>query len=140
MQSVLDEVDYTVDNGLPPTIENEEDMKLREEDKPWFRNEISEAIRGCMAEEIAPLVERRLEKSWRFKAWPVLLNVGVIGIVVAIILTLLSLAATEHSAATTRAANEAKFEQKTTDDFTSVNEQLKGIRSAIRVTKLTTFQ
>ncbi len=96
MQQLLDEPLLIKDNELPPLDENEEEMKLREDDKTWLRDEIKAAMQEVLAEGIEPLVDRRIEKSWRHKSWPLLRNVGAITSVVTVVLTLFLFALTEH--------------------------------------------
>jgi hypothetical protein len=130
MQSVLDEVEYDVDNGLPPPIETEEYMKLREDDKIWLKGEIATGIE-TVVETFKPQGLNKL--NFFIRQWGgVVLYVTVVGILLAAVVALGGMWANAHSEATQRLANQARFEQQTTDNFTEVNRRLSEISKAIQ--------
>jgi len=65
-----------------PIVEFEEEMKLREGDKDWLSGEVRKHLDVALAGDLGELVNKNLSGSLRFKLWPVIANLGVIGIVV----------------------------------------------------------
>jgi hypothetical protein len=107
MQSVLDEVDYAVDNGLPPPIETEEDMALNPNDRDW----ISKAIKDAL-EEAKP-------SGWKnFLYWTQ--KWGITGTVATVILGLVVFSGTMLFNATNHASAQAIFETKTDGRLTAL--------------------
>jgi hypothetical protein len=54
-QVTLDEIEWSVDNELPPPIEIEEDMALSETDKAWIENAVNTANRPTIPALATPL-------------------------------------------------------------------------------------
>ena len=103
MQSILDEVDYDVDNGLPPTIETEEYMKLRDEDKTWLQGEIATEI-SAVVETFKPHGLNKL--NFFIRQWGgVGLYASVVGILFAAEVAPGGMWASTHSEATQRLSN-----------------------------------
>jgi hypothetical protein len=135
MQEILDGPIAVEENELPPPDETEEEMKLREEDKTWLRDEIKLAMQEVLAEGIGPLVDQRIEKSWRHKSWPILRNIGVIALVVTVVLTLFIFAMTEHSAANTRLGAEKEFEGETKQHLANLDESIRRLEGLLKDVK-----
>lgn len=94
-----------------------EEVPFAPDNQDWVRNEIQSAIRIA----IAPL---KPPSGWR-KALFILREWGVLAVTATIILTLGGLLLTQWNAANKRLADEARFEEKTGDHLSKIDESLR---------------
>jgi hypothetical protein len=126
MQAILDETIYTVENDLPLLIDDEEDMKLRDEDKKWFRDEIAEATTNAIhaaADSFRPHGLRRVAHF--LGEW------GLAGTIVTVFVALLALAASQFYYANQRVKDEATFEATTKTTLDQINVHLTKIDASL---------
>lgn len=114
MQSVLDEVVYVVDNGLPPPVENEEDMGIRKEDWPSIHAELDRRI-----EEFRPKGFRK------FLNWAQ--EIGIIGCYISIIIAMLAVTCGALYFSFNRVSAEGKFQGDTTRHLDDIDKHLQTI-------------
>lgn len=131
-----------------PPAENDE-MKLRTEDKNELFDEIHRSVTSAVESAMAAAADSLHPHGWR-KVLHVLRALVPLGVTVgtgaSVILTLLGLALTEYHAANSRLADEAQFEQKTGDRLDHIEKDLGDLKvhasvepvsSAIRFAKVT---
>ena len=123
MQVVLDEPIAVEENGLPPQIENEEDMGIRKEDWPLIHAELDKRI-----EALQP-------HGWqKFLNWAK--EIGIIGSYLTLLASLLAIALSAVYVAVTRVAAQATFQSDTKHSLDEITQHLDKIDGTIATANL----